>query len=74
MKFTGEDRMGQFWIADRGAWDAFDRKTGKVTRHVPFRPEIGQFHQDKFGVFWITSMRGPNSSRCTSTTRITLVR
>jgi len=55
VKFTGEDRTGQFWIANSGGLDAFDRKTGKVTRHVPFPSEIGQFHQDKAGVFWITS-------------------
>jgi signal transduction histidine kinase/ligand-binding sensor domain-containing protein len=55
VKFTGEDRTGQFWIADSGGLDAFDRKKGKVTRHVPFPSEIGQFHQDQAGVFWITS-------------------
>jgi ligand-binding sensor domain-containing protein len=55
VKFTGEDRKGQFWVADSGGLDAFDRKTGKVTRHVPFGPDISQFHQDKFGLFWITS-------------------
>jgi signal transduction histidine kinase/ligand-binding sensor domain-containing protein len=55
VKFTGEDRKGRFWIANSGGLDEFDRNTGKVIRHVPFRSEIGQFHQDKFGVFWITS-------------------
>jgi ligand-binding sensor domain-containing protein len=60
VRFTGEDRTGQFWIATTGGLDAFDRDTGKVLRHVPFRPEIGQFHQDKFGVFWISS----TSSSC----------
>jgi signal transduction histidine kinase/ligand-binding sensor domain-containing protein len=55
VRFTGEDRTGRFWVAGNGGLDAFDRKTGKVTRHVPFVPEIGQFHQDNFGVFWITS-------------------
>jgi ligand-binding sensor domain-containing protein len=55
VEFTAEDRKGRFWIAESGGLDEFDRNTGKVIRHVPFRPEIGQFHQDKFGVFWITS-------------------
>jgi signal transduction histidine kinase/ligand-binding sensor domain-containing protein len=55
VKFTGEDRTGRFWIADSGGLDEFNPNTGRVIRHVPFRPQIGQFHQDKFGVFWITS-------------------
>jgi ligand-binding sensor domain-containing protein len=60
VKFTRQDRTGQFWVADSGGLDAFDRKTGKITLHIPFRPEIGQFQQDKFGVFWIPS----TSSSC----------
>ncbi len=55
VKFTGEDRTGQFWVADSGGLEAFDRETGKVTRHIPFSSEIGEFHQDRSGVFWITS-------------------
>ena len=41
VKFTGEDRTGQFWVADSGGLEAFDRETGKVTRHIPFSSEIG---------------------------------
>jgi ligand-binding sensor domain-containing protein/signal transduction histidine kinase len=55
VKFTGEDRTGQFWVADSGGLEAFDRVAGKVTRHIPFSSEIGEFHQDRSGVFWITS-------------------
>ena len=55
VKSTGEDRSGQFWVADNGGLEAFDRETGKVTRHIPFNSEIGEFHQDRSGVFWITS-------------------
>jgi ligand-binding sensor domain-containing protein len=55
VKSTGEDRSGQFWVADNGGLEAFDRETGKVTRHIPFSSEIGEFHQDRSGVFWITS-------------------
>jgi ligand-binding sensor domain-containing protein/signal transduction histidine kinase len=55
VKFTGEDRSGQFWVADDGGLEALDRETGKVTRHIPFTSEIGEFHQDRSGVFWITS-------------------
>ena len=25
---------------------------GKVLRRAPLRSEVGQFHEDKFGVFW----------------------
>jgi ligand-binding sensor domain-containing protein/signal transduction histidine kinase len=56
VKSTGEDRSGQFWVADNGGLEAFDRQTGKVTRHFPFGSEIGEFHQDRSGVFWITSI------------------
>ena len=55
VKFTGEDRTGQFWVADSGGLEAFDREAGKVTRHIPFSSQIGEFHQDRSGVFWITS-------------------
>jgi ligand-binding sensor domain-containing protein len=55
VKFTGEDRTGQFWVADSGGLEGFDREAGKVTRHIPFSSEIGEFHQDRSGVFWITS-------------------
>ena len=55
INFAGEDREGRFWIANSGALDEFDRKTGKVRRRAPLRSEVGQFHEDKFGVFWITT-------------------
>jgi signal transduction histidine kinase/ligand-binding sensor domain-containing protein len=51
----GQDRDGRFWVANSGGLDEFDRATGKVTWHAPFRPEVVQFHEDKFGVFWLTS-------------------
>jgi signal transduction histidine kinase/ligand-binding sensor domain-containing protein len=52
----GQDRDGRFWVANSGGLDEFDRKTGKVRWHAPFRPEVVKFHEDKFGVFWITSV------------------
>ncbi|MGA8596597.1 MAG: two-component regulator propeller domain-containing protein [Bryobacteraceae bacterium] len=61
INFTGEDRKGRFWIASSGGLDEFDRKTGKVIWHAPLRSEIGQFHEDKFGVFW---MIASNDSSC----------
>ena len=53
---VGQDREGRFWVANSGGLDEFDRKTGKVIGHAPFRPEVFQFHEDKFGVFWIASV------------------
>lgn len=52
---AAEDRSRRFWVANSGGLDEFDRQTGKVIWHAPFRYEVVQFHEDKFGVFWITS-------------------
>ncbi len=61
INFAGEDRTGRFWVASGGGLDEFDRKTGKVIRHAPIRSEISQFHEDKFGVFWMITF---NDSSC----------
>jgi signal transduction histidine kinase/ligand-binding sensor domain-containing protein len=52
---TGEDRKGTFWVATSQTLDEFDRGTGKVLRHIATpRSGVGnQFHEDRFGVFWI---------------------
>ncbi|MDT7814882.1 MAG: hypothetical protein QOJ42_4798 [Acidobacteriaceae bacterium] len=60
INFAGEDRARRFWIANSGGLDEFDRKRGKVIRHIPFRSWVGHLHEDKYGVFWITS----SSSYC----------
>jgi signal transduction histidine kinase/ligand-binding sensor domain-containing protein len=60
INFAGEDRAGRFWIANSGGLDEFDRKRGKVIGHIPFRSWVGHLHEDKYGVFWITS----SSSYC----------
>lgn len=55
IKSTGEDRNGGFWVATRDGLDKFDRKTGKVLRHIPLS-DSGHalwFHQDRYGVFWL---------------------
>ena len=51
---SGEDKMGTFWVGTSQGLDAFDRKTGKVTLHIPL-PESVQisFYEDHLGVFWI---------------------
>jgi len=53
--YTGEDREGRMWVASIGSLDEFDRKTGKVTRHIPMldAPYGFKFYEDRFGVFWI---------------------
>jgi signal transduction histidine kinase/ligand-binding sensor domain-containing protein len=52
---VGEDRTGRFWVANSGGVDEFDRKTGKVIWHAPFRSDVDRFHEDRFGIFWITT-------------------
>jgi signal transduction histidine kinase/ligand-binding sensor domain-containing protein len=52
--FSDEDRRGTFWVGSGGGLDAFDRKTGKVTEHIPwFNNTPFRFHEDKFGLFWV---------------------
>ena len=55
IKMTGEDQEGRFWVANSQTLDEFDRKAGRVIRHIPM-PDSGvgvRFHEDRFGVFWI---------------------
>jgi ligand-binding sensor domain-containing protein len=54
IKATYEDKKGTFWVADSEGLDAFDRRTGRVTLHVPLH-ERGDMslYEDRFGVFWI---------------------
>lgn len=65
VNFAAEDRTGRFWIASSGGLDEFDRIIGKVIRHAPLRSEVSQFHEDKFGVFWMTAS---TDSSCTLAT------
>jgi len=54
INFCDEDRRGTFWIASGAGLDAFDRKTGKVTQHIPLDGHISfMFHEDRFGIFWV---------------------
>jgi PAS domain S-box-containing protein len=55
VKSSGEDKEGRFWVVNVGHLDEFDRRTGKVTRHIPIpgaRLGFG-FYEDRFGLFWI---------------------
>jgi PAS domain S-box-containing protein len=55
VKSAREDKEGRFWVAAIGYLDEFDRRTGKVTRHIPIpgAPLGFEFYEDRFGVIWI---------------------
>jgi signal transduction histidine kinase/ligand-binding sensor domain-containing protein len=60
VKSSGEDRDGGFWVATSEGLDSFDRRTGKVTLHIPlYEPSYPfSFYEDRFGVFWIYHVSG----------------
>ncbi len=43
IKSSGEDRMGQFWVANSEGLDQFDRKTGKTLLHIPLHESLLEF-------------------------------
>jgi len=53
--YCGEDKKGRLWVASAGHLDEFDRRAGRVARHIilPDVPGGFQFYEDHFGVFWI---------------------
>ena len=62
LSYCAEDKAGSFWVASNGGLDEFDRRAGKVTRHIVLpdvqgsHPEEGLklgFYEDRFGLFWI---------------------
>jgi ligand-binding sensor domain-containing protein/signal transduction histidine kinase len=62
LSYCGEDKSGALWIASSGGLDEFDRRAGKVTRHIVLPDVQGSqaqegldfgFYEDRFGVFWI---------------------
>jgi PAS domain S-box-containing protein len=55
VKSSREDKEGRFWLVSAGHLDEFDRRTGKVTRHIPIPGAALGFglYEDRFGVFWI---------------------
>ena len=73
INFAAEDRTGRFWIASSGGLDEFDRKTGKVIRRAAFRSEVSQFHEDRSGVFWMTSSTDSSCTLATLSLKTNLV-
>jgi signal transduction histidine kinase/ligand-binding sensor domain-containing protein len=51
---AAEDREGRLWVASANGLDQVDSETGKVLRRAPFHNEVSEFHEDKFGMFWMT--------------------
>src|SRR6202049_1236792 len=66
VKSSGEDRDGGFWVATSEGLDSSDRRTGKVTLHIPLdEPSYPfSFYEDRFGVFWIYHVSGSPLSVC----------
>jgi signal transduction histidine kinase/ligand-binding sensor domain-containing protein len=57
---AAEDREGRLWVASANGLDQLDPRTGKVLRRAPFHAEVNRFHEDQFGIFWMTG----NVSSC----------
>ena len=56
---SGEDRSGAFWVTSALGLDRFDRKSGRVTLHVPLDgPDNLRFYEDREGTFWLLQESG----------------
>ena len=55
VRSSGEDKEGNFWVSTTEGLDEFDRRTGRVTMHIPvLEPSRAlSFYEDRFGIFWI---------------------
>ena len=54
INFAAQDREGRLWVASAGGLDQLDSGSGRVLRRAPFHAEVSQFHEDRFGIFWMT--------------------
>jgi signal transduction histidine kinase/ligand-binding sensor domain-containing protein len=54
VNMAAEDREGRLWVASGKGLDQLDPGTGKVVRRSPFQHEVTRFHEDEFGIFWMT--------------------
>jgi ligand-binding sensor domain-containing protein/signal transduction histidine kinase len=62
LSYCGEDKAGSLWVASNGGLDEFDRRAGKVTRHIVLPDAQGSHpveglelgcYEDRFGLLWI---------------------
>jgi signal transduction histidine kinase/ligand-binding sensor domain-containing protein len=60
IKSTFEDRNHRFWVAGRNGLDQLDRRTRRVTLHVPVSGPVREFlaYQDKAGLIWLVYASG----------------
>ena len=65
VRSTFEENDGTFWVATTESLDIFDRRTGKVTRHLPLRGRpmsavdaMIHLFEDHTGVLWVTFSSG----------------
>ncbi len=65
VRSTFEEKDGTFWIATTESLDIFDRRTGKVTRHLPLRGRpmsavdaMIYLFEDHTGVLWVIFSSG----------------
>jgi ligand-binding sensor domain-containing protein/signal transduction histidine kinase len=67
VKSTLEDRHHRFWVADRSGLDEFDRRTGKISLHVPLDEPIREFlvYEDRYGLFWLAYASGGGAGLAT---------
>jgi ligand-binding sensor domain-containing protein len=56
---AAEDREGRLWVASANGLDQLDPGTGKVLRRAPIHTEVSEFHEDKFGMLWMTGSDSP---------------
>ena len=64
---TLQDRHNRFWVATRSGLDEFDRRTGKVTLHVPVGGPIREFlvYEDRVGLLWLAYASGSGAGLAT---------
>ena len=55
VRSSGEDREGRFWVSNGEGMDEFDRSSGDVLLHIPFREPSSSsaFYEDHLGTLWI---------------------
>jgi ligand-binding sensor domain-containing protein/signal transduction histidine kinase len=54
---SGEDRLGNFWVASDMGLDRLDRNSGQVIEHTQVQGSQSDmnFHEDREGTFWVST-------------------